>query len=173
MTYVLLRLARRLASWEGDLPASEIQKYEFRDRDTGGADLRPSVYEIDDHADDVRRTCAEHIAAVPLDPARAVLGIACDGPGYPIAVNDGSPKFEFIKTHHREVELPDAAALTAFITLLKTRISGAMTRSATKAAVIAYARARVEARDPEWLAVVGEPNTKEWLRKLAPADGQG
>lgn len=170
---MLLRVAKRLASWEDDLPVSEIQKYEFRDRDTGGPDLRPSVYEIDDHTDDVCRTCAEHIAAVPLDPAREALGISSDAPGYPVVVNDGSPKFEFIKTHHREVELPDEAALTAFIARLKTRIVGAMTRTATKASIIAYARARVVARDPEWLAVVHEHGTKDWLRKLAPADDQG
>ena len=165
MSRLLLRLARRLSSWEGELPLEEIQQYEFR-RSDGEPDLRPSVYEVEGDGGEVVRACAEHVAAIPLDPPRQILGIDSRGLGDAVLPADGSPQFSFIKTRHREVRLADRSALLGFIAHLKQRIEAGQSRRVPKRELVSYARRQVAAGDSEWLAVVQGGAGTRWLREL-------
>ena len=111
---MLLRLKRRLAAWEENRSVKEIQQLEFRTRD-GRPDLRVSVYDVVDEHAVIVQTCAEHAAAVPLDPGRTIDSIPCDGTPHPVVISAGHLAFAFVRDHHREIMLADETALLGLI----------------------------------------------------------
>ncbi|TKC97113.1 hypothetical protein [Polyangium fumosum] len=163
MTKRLIRFAKRLAAWEADHPIEELQRIEFRNRD-GSPDLRPSVYELDVSHPALVQAYAEHAAAAEIDPPTTALAIDASNPARTSVPTPGSAKFSFIMEAHREVLLKDVDDLHAFILELSQDPSERRS-TIRKAEILAYARARLEAGDPEWDAVSTSPKLKKWKLK--------
>jgi hypothetical protein len=163
MTSFLVRFARRQASWEGDLSLEEVQQAEFKARD-GNPDLRPSVYIVADTESALTQVYAEHCATPPITPERTTIGIDTTECADRILNTEGSPRFATAREAHREYEIPDLAALLAFVDRLRDRVKARRTREVTRERVVAYARERVRAADVEWIAVA--QLDKDWLKAL-------
>lgn len=163
---LLIRFSKRRTSWEST-DASFICKSEFKDRN-GNYDLRPSVYEIDDQ--EIVRTYAEHIAAIPIDPERGNGCSAVDfflGSSVKVEQTVGMKDFQLIFRQHRELVFSDKDEIETVISTIVDEIE-ARHWKVSKSDVQNYARERLSAEDEEWIAVVEKNKTKKrWLRKLA------
>lgn len=168
---LLVRFARRQASWEGERSAEELQQLEFRKSD-GSPDLHPSVYLIADQAPVVTQTYAEHSATPPIKPERSTIGIDTVGCADEVRTIDGSPRFAFVRAAHREFAIKDLPSLLAFVASLQERVRASRCRVVTREQVVAYARTRIAAQDPEWIAVakLAENDWLKALRRLIPEE---
>lgn len=135
---MFVRFARRLANWEGELSLAELQEREFKAKD-GGPDLAPSIYELNET--ELLRAYAEH--STQFDPPRESLALDVTGATESTRSMDGNPAFDFIRTRHREVVLPDRAALLRFIAGITATTTGRYV--ITKQAIVGYARDRLSA----------------------------
>jgi hypothetical protein len=93
----LIRFAKRLASWEPGISDDDLLNTEFRDRNSGGPDLRPSVYEI--CPENVLRAFAEH--STTREPPGSTGGVDLGGTGRPVRVTPGATGFAFTMENHR------------------------------------------------------------------------
>ena len=142
----------------------QLERVEFRRQD-GEPDLRVSTYLLD-HANQAVRACAEHMAAIPLDPPRITRGIDCDDSGRSLQQTPGSSAmFEFIRDAHREIVLANRSELHLFISLLRARDSGRRRCDVSADEIKAYGKALVALQDPEWLVAVGG-GVRKWLTDL-------
>jgi hypothetical protein len=158
---VLIRFARRKSNWEDDsLSVEELQQREFKAKN-GGPDLTPSVYEIAEVHADLVRVYAEH--AYQLDPPKTALALDVKGaePGQ-IRQTAGATPFRFTRDHHREVVLPDRAALIDFI---KAAMQ-APRHDVGKQEVYAYVRERLRQGDSEWTPAAKSSGAKRWIGDL-------
>jgi hypothetical protein len=164
VSHNFIRIAKRRTSWT--LPPADIRNIEFKDRQ-GNPDLRPSVYEIIAPDNEVTRACTEHYAAIPLKVESRVLSIFT-GEQRSVVPSDGNSKFSFIQTRHREVDLADESALMSFIDSLSQQLKNSATKEVAPQDMIAYAKHRVELRDPEWISVISDPRShdRKWLKIL-------
>jgi hypothetical protein len=162
-TYI--RLLKRRASQGRSV--EDIRAIEFTNR-TGDPDLRPSVYEIVTPPSEIIRACTEHYAAIPLELERTVTSVHTNGDDQNVVFTDGNPKFEFIKTRHREVELENVAALTRFVERLSQCVRNGESSTVMQDQMIRYARNCIERGDPEWTRIASDPQSKgtRWLRSL-------
>lgn len=137
---------------------------EFKARD-GGPDLRPSVYDPASVEEEIVRAYAEHAHAI--DPPREALGIDVVGVGIgQVVPTDGKNPFEFARERHREILLEDRAALLGFI----RGVASAPKHKVARTTVVAYVKAKLEAKDPEWETIAAEGAPKRWLRDLVAKD---
>jgi hypothetical protein len=159
----LVRFAKRRTAWEST-SADDVCAIEFRDPQ-GKFDLRPSVYKIAE--EEITRCYAEHAAAIPIDPPRTALAVFSETcAGERVRDEPGADAFAFIRERHREVDVADETGLKAFVECLLRALPSAGSEVKQKD-LIAYARARIAAADPEWLAITTGTAAKPWLRKLA------
>lgn len=130
-------------------------------RRNGGPDLTPSVYEIAEVPADLARAYAEH--AYPIDPPKTALALDVKGaePGQ-IRQTAGAAPFRFTRDQHREVVLPDRAALIDFIKVAMR----APRHDVGKQEVYAYVRERLRQGDSEWVAAANSSGAKRWMGEL-------
>jgi hypothetical protein len=157
----LVRFARRLASWESSVSDDDLLDTEFKTRDTGVPDLRPSVYEIG--PDEVVQAFAEHATA--FDPPSNAGGIDLHSSGRTIVPTIGDTGFAFTMDAHREIVLSDRADLHALVREARSSLPQRTYRVA-KAAICQYARERIASGDPEWTNARGAAGAKGWLTKI-------
>lgn len=158
---MLIRFARRLSSWDPATPENDLLETEFRDRDRGEPDLRPSVYQID--ASEVVRAYAEHATA--FEPPASAGGYDLGGTGRPVEVTPGMTGFAFTQDTHREIVLSDPDDLVALVREVKASLA---TRSypVRRDQVREYVRARLTDRNPEWERRKAEGGAKKWLKNI-------
>lgn len=161
MTQVVVRFAKRKAVWE-TADAAQIRDVEFRDKD-GGYDLRPSVYEIDQH--DMVRAFAEHAAAAPIDPPGRALAINLHGSRFALAKEPGNDTFAFTRDRHRELVLSTQGELDEVIKMACQDLAARQTEI-TKESVHYYVSGRLAAEDREWCELLASTDAKDWLKKL-------
>lgn len=166
---IVIRFVRRLASWEDERPLEELQRLEFRNRD-GTPDLKPSVYLVSDEEQVLTQIYAEHCATPPIGLDTRASCIDTQGCAARLLDTDGSPRFAFARDAHREYDIDDLASLIGFVGRLRERVKERQVRLVTKERTVAYARGRVTAGDPEWVAVaqLGERDWLSALRKFIP-----
>lgn len=161
---IVIRFVRRLASWEDERPLEELQRLEFRNRD-GSPDLKPSVYLVSDEEQVLTQVYAEHCATPPIGLDTRASCIDTQGCADRLLDTDGSARFTFARDAHREYDIEDPVSLLGFVGRLRERVRMRQVRTITKAQVLTYARARVAAGDPEWVAVA-QLGEKDWLLAL-------
>jgi hypothetical protein len=160
---VLVRFSRRLASWEPGRTPEEIQQSEFRQKD-GAVDLRPSVYEIE--AAGMVRAFAEHATA--FNPPSSNAGIDLDGLGKQTEATPGRTEFTFTTAAHREILLKSRDELFELIKTVAATLDSRL-HAVSRDDIIAYARARLGAKDQEWQRTIARAELRCWVRKLAAA----
>lgn len=160
---MLVRFAKRKASWEGAPSVEALRKLEFKAKD-GGPDLRPSVYDLD--GSQLVRAFAEH-ASLFDPPGRAGLGLEVQSGARPMRETPGNPGFALVRDQHREVVLQDDADLDGFIGGLIA--SPACCRHPIKMDEIkTYVTSRLRDGDPEWIQATGASRAASWVRGLKP-----
>ncbi len=157
----MLRFARRLANWEEELPAEELQVREFKARD-GGPDLRPSVYEIERTEERVQ-IYAEH--AHRIEPPRRALAIRLAVAERELKETPGDTPFELTRERHREIALQGTEELMSLI----READGAPKQIIERSEVQEYVRGKLAASDTEWSTVATAPEAKRWLVDIAEA----
>ncbi|MDP1827043.1 MAG: hypothetical protein Q8L48_27465 [Archangium sp.] len=156
----VVRLGRRRSAWESPT-AREIAEVEFRDRNSDGLDLRPSVYLVS--ADDevslralVVRVCAEHWATFISPPRPGIAGPVLDAEGAsPAAVlpSPGETHFSYANAVHAELHLDDEAGLMHLVAVLKAELATRDLAVLGSEALI-YVAERLKVSDQEWAAVL-------------------
>ncbi len=158
----LYRFAKRRAAWESGNP-TEIREVEFKSRD-GGADLRPSVYQVDDP--ELVRTYAEHAAAAPLrDPPTTTRCLDLEGTSDEISDEPGNSWFRFSRERHREIVFSGTDALEEMIRIVVR--DAARHRDVKKADILQYARDRFAEKDVEWQALKESDRAPSWVKKAS------
>jgi hypothetical protein len=148
---MLLRVARRRASWEAAATDLEtLIKAEFRLKD-GSTDLNVSVYQIESNQH--VQTFAEHSAGVGLDPPRGSFGVDLQSDRACVPT-PGQTGFAFTHEAHRELRFSDEADLRTFLGTVVVPALAPRSAEATKDQLRAYIRERRAADDQEWTTFV-------------------
>ena len=158
---ILFRRLRRLSSFEStDL--DNVWKIEFRNGTE--PDTKISVYEVVDEQASVVRAQSEPCASVPLGPPRQDCdGISLSGlDGTEVVQTEGTTRFSYTRTTHREVRLDGLVALQAVVKRIAAEMKD-RSRPAPKAAMKSYVRNMLDKQDPEWIAACNEEWAK-WAR---------
>lgn len=157
---MLLRVFRRRArDYDSD---EEFCETEFHNSD-GTPDLKPSAYEVDE---DLRvRATTEHVASFWGSPATVRAADIADLVGE-ASPERGTTEFQFTREVHREVRLPNRAALVSFAAALRADAHRYDLPDVPKADLRRYIRARLAEEDKEWVAWLGQAPGSRW-RKLA------
>lgn len=161
MRQVLVRFSRRLAVWEPGRTVEEIQQSEFRRKD-GAADLRPSVYEIEEAG--LVRAFAEH--ATVFNPPSSNAGIDLAGLGHRPNPTPGRTGFTFTTAAHRELRLKSEGDLLDLIRKAVASL-GSRAHKVSRAEIVAYAKARLAEGDEEWQSAATRARQGSWVSKLA------
>ena len=161
---MLARVLKRKTSRECIDP-KEFLEAEFRNA-AGDYDLCLSAYEID--VSDLVRCCAEHSAAIPLNPRAETSAIDLSNPEGKVVGTPGNGTFQFLDETHREILLVDVDELTE---LSRRAIDPERSprHQIKKADLLKYATSRISTSDPEWLALRSHPQVKKlkkWLKGL-------
>ena len=157
----LVRFARRLASWEPQVTDDDLLETEFKTKNSGAPDLRPSVYEI--APGDVVRAFSEHATA--FEPPRSAGGVDISSPGRTVLATNGDTGFAFTMEAHREIVLRDRADLLALVREVRGSLPK-RTYTVTRAQVCDYVRDQLAAGNSEWVTARAQPTAKSWLSKL-------
>jgi hypothetical protein len=147
----LVRIVQRRASWEDGTSFDDFFQTEFCD---GGApDLELSVY--DTEPPQRLQVYAEYCAGVRGGrPGTGAVVLLDDGhPSSKVMVKPSDVPFAFLSETHRELVHPSGKELQELAAKVRVEKSSRYEEIKTPE-VKAYVRARKEARDPEWLAVI-------------------
>jgi hypothetical protein len=156
---MLIRFAKRVSHWEEpNLPPEEFQRGEFRD-DDGNPDLRVSVYEFDDAALAIQAR-AEFCSSLNLGLERA-LGVDASNTDFNHTQTPGIGLFQFLRSTHREIVLPDDAALSRFIGTLRSELESRSVKI-SKAELKRYIQTKFAAGDKEWNDAADRDGAKSW-----------
>jgi hypothetical protein len=120
-------------------------------------DLRPSVYEVE--AGDVVRAYAEHATA--FTPPSSAGGIDMGRTDRSVRETPGETGFAFTMRAHREIILQHREDLVGLVREVRVSLTQ-RTHTATRAQVIDYVRARLDAHDDEWLRARGAEGAQQW-----------
>lgn len=161
MTKRLIRFAKRLSSWEPEISDDDLLDTEFRDRNSGGPDLRPSVYEI--YPGDVLQAFAEH--STTREPPLSSGGIDLGGTSRPVVETLGETGFIFTIEVHREILLTNRDDLRGLVREVRGSLAE-RTYPITREQVREYARDRLRRGDQEWKRARAQTD-KKWLKKLS------
>lgn len=159
MSKPLIRFAKRSASWDATTSDDELLDTEFRDRD-GGADLHPSVYEIDPQ--EVVQAFSEH--STMREPPSSTVGVDLRT-SREVTVTPGKTGFPLTMRAHREIMLVDRDDLLVLV----REVRGALESRrypVTREQVRSYAQDRLNARDQGWERARSDEGAKKWLRKI-------
>lgn len=165
---LIIRLGKRRSSWEKTDPR-DIAEVEFQDRSTGGFDLRPSVYVLDE-ASLVVRVRAEHSASCisPPRPTQSTIEFNVAGAtAAPTQPSPGETSFAFANSAHAELLLADEAELLALVGQLLTQ-RAQREIAVTGSEVLTYVDERLTAGDPEWVALISPngPEQGDWGKAI-------
>lgn len=168
MPRVLVRIGRRRSAWDEQDPRV-IASVEFKSRERDELDLRPSVYVVDDgrESPNIVRVVTEHIASF-IKPPRASGVVATDVEGLVDAAvvhSRGETSFSFANNVHAELQLSDEAQLLALIAGLREALPMRLL-PVGREELLLYVRARFDAKDAEWAAVL-EPDVREWKKAIS------
>lgn len=164
MSRRVLRVNKRKASWEGS--AEEFARTEFQDYETGGLDLRLSVYLVEP-ADTVRAH-TEHAVSL-LDTPKSLYDMDLNSLGIgTLRKSPGETAFVFANEQHHELHLENEHGV---LDLARSVLEAATVSKVevTKEAQLEYATTRLDAGDPEWEAAcaAGKPGER-WRTSHVP-----
>jgi hypothetical protein len=155
---MLVRFAKRKAAWEATTNSDVFIETEFGRGD--GIDLKPSVYETEVGQPILIRAYAEHAASFNLNPRRGAVAI--DLSGGTTRATPGKSLFDFTRSCHRELIFADETEMRGFLKGIFEDVT-ARTYRTEKKDVPEFVRARVTAKDPEWIQFCdGCEKKKEW-----------
>ena len=167
MSKHLIRFARRrLTVWRPERTAREVQELEFRDQN-GLPDTRPSVFEIE--LEDLVQAYAEY--STLLAWTQSTFGINVEGIATRLKQSPAGTLFNLTESAHREIILDNEGELLAVIDQIRQDFQNRK-HDVQKAEVEKYARDRLAAADPEWVAAVERargPKPNSWVAKLIPS----
>jgi hypothetical protein len=157
----LIRFARRLSSWDEGTSDEQLIAVEFKDRDSGGRDLKPSVYEIEEH--EIVRAFSEH--ATRFEPPKSAAGIDVSRTRGTVRVTPGLTDFSFTAATHREVVLKDEYELLALVREVRAGLPDRRHLVSVEERR-AYVLSQLGAGDQEWVRAREKPTAPKWLKKL-------
>ena len=163
----IVRMAKRRTAWES-ASTDELIQAEFLDRH-GGLDLRPSVYVFEAHDVQAKhelvvRLRAEHAVSLMKSPNAAGPHVDFEGvTPRPPEFSEGTTRFSLANRVHHEVVLDDQAELHAMLSAARADLANRLL-PVSRDEVLDYARARLAAEDPEWVAVLNEGSKPEWKK---------
>lgn len=145
---LLLRITKRRTSWEPGTAFEDTLRAEFRTKQ-GSLDLRLSVYEVEDAADIITRTYAEHAAGAGLNPPRGATNMNLRCAEQCIVQAPGASSFRFTREAHRELLFSNDSALREFVQHMHDELESRQ-RKTTLEQLKEFVRARLISCDPEW-----------------------
>lgn len=140
---ISLRVNKKRTSW--DQSWETFVQQEFRNK-AGNIDLELSFYRI--APDHVCRVCVEHAVALHLDP-RPLIHFSIEG-GSEVHQPCEGEYFDFRRANHHEMRFPDANAVGQLAQRLLNH--GLERFPISDGDAKAFARSRITANDPEWVA---------------------
>lgn len=146
MASILLRFTRRRTAWEPGIASEDLFDSEFRLRD-GTADLRPSVYDIEDCATTIVKVHAEHAAGIGNNP-QGGTNLDLSGWGNTV-ISDGTSSFRFAQGTHRELLFANRSTLIDFLDVVCAQIES-RSRPTKGRELVDYAKSRIGLNDDEW-----------------------
>src|SRR6267142_3860105 len=167
MPPVLVRVAKRKTTWNGEVTPEEVVKIEFQDKATGEVDLAPSFYLLADGRPRVVQAYAEHAASQMDRPENRVhvdaLGVEAPAP----VKTPGDTLFRFTRdVAHHELHFRGPSELTAFVTGILADASRRLPTGSD--AVLEYVGAMLDAGDREWVeACASHEKAKKWPEQVA------
>lgn len=141
-----LRVGRRRTTWESN-EIDKIIRTEFWG-DNGEVDLEISVYRVEQT--DVLRTVAEHCAGLGVT-TRGFPNLNLEA-GRLLDETPGETGFSFTVAAHRDLRFASEGELREFLSKAIIPEATQRTHKVERSQMVAYARDRAAAGDPEWVS---------------------